>query len=144
MKFLVAILVLAGILRFWDISHLPNGLHWDEQDTGYQAYSLLKTGKDYFGNVLPLFPHSFADWRTPVFVYSAIPFVKLLGLTPLAVRLPSAISGILSVILIYYLANQLFKKPVGILAALVLSLSPWHVLYGRQSVECNIMLLYLL
>src|SRR3990167_9392805 len=144
---LAGIVILASLLRFYDIHKLPNGLHWDEQDSGYQAYSLLKTGKDYFGNSLPLFPHSFADWRTPVFVYSAIPFVKLLGLTPLSVRLPSAISGVLSVILIYYFANLLFDAwdlRIGLLASLTLALSPWHVLYGRQSVECNIMLPYLL
>jgi len=141
------IVFISAFLRLYDIHKLPNGLHWDEQDSGYQAYSLLKTGKDYFGNSLPLFPHSLADFRTPVFIYSSIPFVKLLGLTPLSVRLPSAISGVLSVILIYYFANLLFDAwdlRIGLLASLTLALSPWHVLYGRQSVECNIMLPYLL
>src|SRR3989344_3653396 len=141
---LAGIVILASLLRFYDIDKLPNGLHWDEQDTGYQAYSLLKTGKDYFGNTLPLFPHSFADFRTPVFIYSSVPIVKFLGLTPFSVRLPSAISGVLSVILIFYLAKQLWNWKTGQLASLVLALSPWHILYGRQSVECNIMLPYLL
>jgi len=141
---LAGIVILAAVLRLYDIGKLPNGLHWDEQDTGYQAYSLLKTGKDYFGNTLPLFPHSFADFRTPVFIYSSVPIVKFLGLTPFSVRLPSAISGVLSVILIFYLAKQLWNWKTGQLASLVLALSPWHILYGRQSVECNIMLPYLL
>ena len=108
--FLASILVLAAVLRFWDIGKLPNGLHWDEQDTGYQAYSLLKTGRDYFGNPLPLFPHSLAEYRTPVFIYSAVPFVNLLGLTLTSVRLPAAIFGTISVLLIYILANLLFEN----------------------------------
>jgi len=153
---LAGIVILASLLRFYDIDKLPNGLHWDEQDTGYQAYSLLKTGKDYFGNTLPLFPHSFADFRTPVFIYSSVPIVKFFGLTPFSVRVISAVSGILSVILIFYLARELTPFPslyqregsrrgeLGLLAALVLALSPWHILYSRQSVECNIMLPYML
>jgi predicted membrane-bound mannosyltransferase len=143
-KFLLLgiIIALAGFLRIYDLAKLPNGLHWDEQDTGYQAYSLLKTGKDYFGNPIPLFAHSMADYRTPVFIYTAVPFIAKLGLTPFSVRLPSVIWGLLSIILIYCLAKTLFpdKKWFGHIAALVLALSPWHVLYGRQSVECNSML----
>jgi len=108
---LAGIVILASLLRFYDIDKLPNGLHWDEQDTGYQAYSLLKTGKDYFGNTLPLFPHSFADFRTPVFIYSSVPIVKFFGLTPFSVRVISAVSGILSVILIFYLARELTPFP---------------------------------
>lgn len=142
---LALILFLAGILRFYDLSHLPNGLHWDEQDTGYQADSLIKTGRDYFGRPLPLFFHSFADWRTPILIYAAAPFVKVFGLTPLAVRLPSAISGVISVFLIYLLASSLFKSPkISRFASVVLALSPWHVLYNRQSVESSIMLTFLL
>ncbi len=144
---LAAIILLAAFLRLYDLPHLPNGLHWDEQDTGYQAYSLLTTGKDYFGNSLPLFLHSFADYRTPVFIYSVVPFVKFLGLTSLAVRLPSAIYGILSVFFIYILTGLLFRNlSLGIrnFAAISMAASPWHVLYGRQSVECNAMLMFLL
>ncbi len=148
------ILILAGLLRFYNLSTLPNGLHWDEQDTGYQAFSLIKTGRDYFGNPLPFIFHSFADYRTPVFIYSAVPFVAAFGLTPLAVRLPSAIYGLLSVLLIYYLANLLFEHlplkirnlnlNVGHLAAFALAVSIWQVLYARQSVECNAMLTFML
>ncbi len=145
--FLASILILAAVLRFWDIGKLPNGLHWDEQDTGYQAYSLLKTGRDYFGNPLPLFPHSLAEYRTPVFIYSAVPFVKLLGLTPTSVRLPAAIFGTISVLLIYILANLLFENlkikkifgiwnlKIGNLAAFTAAFSPWAIQYSRQSVE---------
>lgn len=138
------ILVIGVLLRFPSLGHNPIGLFWDEQDTGYQAYSLLTTGKDYFGRTLPLFLHSLADWRTPVFIYSAVPFVHFFGLTALAVRLPAALSGLISVLLIYYLGRLLYNHRVGLFAALFLSVSMWAVLYNRQSVECNIMLMYLI
>lgn len=96
-------------------------------DTGYQAYSLLKAGKDYFGNKLPLFFHSLADYRTPVFIYANVPSVTFFGLNVFSVRIWSAVLGVLGVALMYILA--------GPWAALVLALSPWHVQYSRQSVE---------
>jgi 4-amino-4-deoxy-L-arabinose transferase-like glycosyltransferase len=105
-------------------------------DTGYQAYSLLKTGKDYFGNPFPLFPHSVADFRTPVYIYSAGPSIAANGLSVMSVRLPSVIWSMLGIVSIYLAGAYLFKNPnIGLLAALTLGLSPWHVQYSRQSVE---------
>lgn len=125
---LAVLLLLASILRLWNLGSLPNGLHWDEMDTGYQAYSLFKTGKDYFNNPLPLFPHSFADFRTPVFIYSAVPFVASLGLSAVSVRLVAAVWGLLAIVLIYLLVRDW-------LAPLIFTLSPWHLQYSRKSVE---------
>ncbi len=125
---LVVLLLLASLLRLWDLGVLPNGLHWDEMDTGYQAYSLLRTGKDYFNNPLPMFPHSFADYRTPVFIYSAVPFVASLGLSALSVRLVAVTWGLLSIILIYLLVRDW-------LAPAVMTFSQWHLQYSRKSVE---------
>ena len=125
---LAVLLLLASLLRLWNLGILPNGLHWDEMDTGYQAYSLLKTGKDYFGNVLPFFPHSFADYRTPVFIYSAVPFVASLGLSAVSVRLVAVVWGLLSIVLIYLLVRDW-------LAPAVMTFSQWHLQYSRKSVE---------
>lgn len=133
---LVLILVLASVLRISRLDRLPNGLHWDEQDSGYQALSLFKTGKDYYANPLPLFPHSVADYRTPVFIYSAVPSVASLGLSAFSVRLPSVVWSLAGILGIYLLGSILLKNTqVGLLAALTLSVSPWHVQYSRQSVE---------
>ena len=121
-------LLLAAVIRIVDLQNLPNGLHWDEMDTGYQANSLFRTGKDYFNNPLPLFPHSFADYRTPVYIYSAIPIIANLGLSAVSVRFVSVIWGLLGVILIYLLTKDW-------LAPLIVALSPWHVQYSRKAVE---------
>lgn len=134
---LLVCVITAGLaLRVYNLSSLPNGLHWDEADTGYQAYSLLKTGRDYFGNPLPLFLHSFADFRTPVYIYSAITPVAVLGLSPESVRLTSVIWGTLGIIISFILAHHYFGKTrLTLIAPLVLALSIWHVQYSRQAVE---------
>jgi 4-amino-4-deoxy-L-arabinose transferase-like glycosyltransferase len=141
----VLLIFLSVFIRVFDLSHLPNGLYWDEQDVGYQAYSLLKTGRDYFGNLLPVFPHSLADYRTPILTYSTVPFVRFLGLTPLAVRLPVALYGLVSLAAFYLLVRFLFPRfRHAWLAILLLSVSPWHFTYSRLGFEMTCTLSFLL
>ena len=100
---LTVILLFAFLSRIVLIQSSPPALYIDEIDVGYQAYSILKTGKDYFGNNLPIAIHSFADYRAPLLIYLDIPFVAILGLNSLAVRLPSMIFGTLSIFAFYLL-----------------------------------------
>src|SRR4030042_5900411 len=104
---LIGIILIAIFLRLWNIDKVPVSLFGDELDVGYQAYSILKTGKDYSGNFLPLHFQSLAEWRTPLYLYSAVPTVALFGITPLGVRLPAAIFGILGVLAIYLLVSEI-------------------------------------
>src|SRR3989344_4866828 len=105
-KFLVVILVIASLLRLYMLDRVPVSLFGDELDVGYQAYSILKTGKDYSGNFLPMHFESLAEWRTPVYLYSVVPSVAIFGISPLGVRLPAAIFGILGVWAFYLLVKE--------------------------------------
>lgn len=126
------------ILRmiFWN--QFPPGFTADEATMGYDAYSLLKTGKDQFGNPWPFSFRSFGDYRPPLYVWSVIPFVSLLGLNPLAVRLPSMIAGALEVLMIYFLGKELISKKAGIAAGILLALSPWSLMQTRFAQEANL------
>ena len=149
---LLAILLIASVLRLWKLSSNPVSLFGDELDVGYQAYSILKTGSDYYGNFMPIHFHSLAEWRTPLYLYSAAPTVAIFGISPLGVRLPAAIFGILGVYVIYLLAKEILsynkiptiKHTQALLAALLLSLSPWHIQYSRAGFEVTLLLLLLL
>jgi len=145
---LLLILVLAALLRFVALDKYPAGLNADEASIGYNAYSLLETGRDEHGNPWPLVFRSFDDYKPAGYFYMILPFVKLLGLNIWAVRLPSALLGIASVYLIYLLAKELIPKgkskvkgisPVGIglLSALLLTISPWHLHFSRGGWEVN-------
>ena len=92
---LLTILIVTSILRLWKLDEVPVSLFGDELDVGYHAYSILKTGKDYSGNFMPLHFQSLAEWRTPLYLYSAVPTVAMFGISPWGVRLPAAIFGIL-------------------------------------------------
>ncbi len=142
---LVAVIILAAFLRLWRLDSVPVSLFGDELDVGYHAYSILKTGKDYSGNFMPLHFQSLAEWRTPLYLYSAVPTVAMFGISPWGVRLPAAIFGILSVWLFYLLVGQITgNKKLALLSALLIAVSPWHIQYSRAGFEVTQMLaLYL-
>lgn len=136
-----AILIFSLIIRIWSIENVPPGLYWDEMDVGYQAYSILKTGRDYFGQSNLLVVHSFADFRAPLLIYATIPFIAVFGLNPISVRLPAVIFGVLSVLLIYLLTKTLFKdNKTALIAAALTSLAPWNIQYSRMAFEATLML----
>lgn len=142
-KVLVAILLLASFLRLWRLDQVPVSLFGDELDVGYQAYSILKTGRDYSGNFMPIHFHSLAEWRTPLYLYASVPTVAIFGITPWGVRLPAAIFGILGVWMFYLLVKEIINfsgKKLEILAALLLAISPWHIQYSRGGFEVTQMI----
>src|SRR3990170_1862219 len=90
---LFLILAASLFLRVWKLDAVPVSLFSDELDVGYQAYSIIKTGRDYSGNVLPLHFQSYADARAPLYIYASIPTVAVFGITAWGVRLPAAAFG---------------------------------------------------
>lgn len=144
-------ITIGSILRLWNLSY-PSSLFGDELDLGYHALSISKTGKDYSGNFLPIHFHSFAEWRTPLYIYASVPTVAMFGISPLGVRLPALLFGIATIPSIYLLTLLLLKKyqyfkdkerVVASLSSLVLAISPWHIHYSRAGFEVTMLLLFL-
>jgi 4-amino-4-deoxy-L-arabinose transferase-like glycosyltransferase len=143
--FLIVVLLLAGVLRLWQIGSNPPGLTPDEAALGYNAYSILKTGRDEFGSKLPIIFKSFGDYKPGLYVYLDTPFVALMGLNEVSTRLPSVLAGVLSVFLIYLICNKLFDKKFGIwnlsfgiFAAIVAATNPWLIYFSRGAWEANV------
>lgn len=135
---LILILILSAFLRLRWLGSIPSSLYSDEADQGYNAYSLLKTGKDEHGKFLPVSLRSFGDWKPPLPTYLMIPSIMVFGLNELAVRFPSAILGLATIPLTYFLSVELFKgfrfrSKLGLISALMLGISPWHILHSRAA-----------
>src|SRR3989344_2471950 len=136
---LAAIFLLALALRTVNLGNHPPGLTWDEAGLGYNAYSILKTGRDEHGIFMPLIFKSFGDYKPGIYVYLTVPSIAVFGLTEFAVRFPSALFGALAVIGIYLFTNLLFPgKKIGYLAALFLAVMPWHLHFSRGGWEVNV------
>ena len=137
--FLFSIIVLATFLRFWQLGKVPIAPDWDEVSLGYNAYSILQTGKDEYGKFMPIILRSFDDYKPALYTYLAIPTVKLFGLNLVAVRIPSAIFGVLAVFITFFLIKELFKKDsLALLSSFLLAISPWHIQFSRVGFEANV------
>src|SRR3989344_9427321 len=127
------IVLLSFGLRFAFLTNNPPSLNWDEVSHGYNAYSILKTGKDEWGKSFPITNfRAYGDYPLPLNLYLTIPFVATLGLNEIALRLPHAILGILSIVSVYFLALGITKrKEVGILSAFLAVIDPWFLFPSR-------------
>ncbi len=134
---LFGILVFAALLRFWKLDSYP-AFNADEAAIGYNAYSLIQTGKDEHGNSWPIHFQSFNDYKPGLYFYLVLPFVKLIGLNEWAVRIPGATLGVLTVLVIYLLVEELFKnRKLSLISASFLTISPWHIHFSRGGWEVN-------
>jgi 4-amino-4-deoxy-L-arabinose transferase-like glycosyltransferase len=142
---LLIIIILAAVLRLWNLGENPVHLSSDEAALGYNAYSILHTARDEHGALLPIVFQSFGDWKPGFYIYLDVPFIALFGLNEFATRLPGAISGILAVLLIYLVARILldqykYSNIVATFSALILAVMPWHLQFSRGAWESGISL----
>ncbi|HEX7017958.1 MAG TPA: hypothetical protein VF209_03570 [Patescibacteria group bacterium] len=141
---IVAILLGALFLRLYKVTHLPQ--YWEEVALGYDAYAIAKTGRDHHGHSWPIVAfESFGDWKPSLYFYSIVPFIHLLGLNVLAVRLPSILSGVAIVGGVGALAYSVSspstiknKRILALIAMTVTALSPWAVMFSRAGWEVNL------
>lgn len=134
------ILLISAALRFWDLAGMPPHLRNDEAALGYNAYTILNSARDEHSQRLPLIFQSFGDWKMGLYIYLTVPFVAVLGLNELAVRLPSAISGIMAVLLIYKIVGLLFNQRLALISSLVFAISPVLIVFSRGAWEVNLSL----
>lgn len=139
---LAVILFIAAVLRLVNLGSYP-ALNADEASIGYNAFSLLLTGKDEHGNPWPLHFQSFNDYKPGLYFYLAMPFIYIFGLNEVSVRLPNALFAIISVIFVYLLSGEVFvshskRSYIQLLSAFVLAISPWHIHFSRGAWEVNV------
>ncbi len=135
---LISILIIGTFLRLYNLSSFPSGLNADEAALGYNAFSLMSTGLDEHGHKWPINFESFGDFKPALYGYLLIPFVKILGLTSLAVRLPSALAGVVAIGVMYLLVRHFFSQKTALIAAVYLAVSPWHIHFSRGGWEVNL------
>ena len=133
---LLLILLLAASLRLVNLGQSPPGLNQDEATNAWNAYCLLKTGKDQVGTPWPIFyAHAIGCNRTTLGIYLLMPLQAIAGLNIYTIRLTAAIAGICTVLLTYFVAKRLFNQQIGLVAAAFLAFNPWHLHLSRWAIE---------
>lgn len=134
----IAIILFGCLIRIINISNIPNALNCDEASSGYEAYSILKHGIDRNGNFMPAFLVAWGGGQNALLSYVMIPFIKVLGLTTLAVRLPMAILGCISLVIFYLLLKKISNQKIAIIGLAFFAICPWHVMKSRWGLESNL------
>jgi len=133
---LFLIVLLGAVLRIYRLDEVPVGFHIDEAQVGYNAYSLWKTGRDETGKYLPAHLTLWKVDRPLGISYLTIPGVMLFGLNEFGTRIPTAIIGTLTIILIYLLTLQILKnRRIALVTSFFFSISPWHIILSRATSE---------
>src|SRR3989344_1464789 len=139
---LVVCILLGGFLRLMKFPAVPGGLNRDEAALGYNAFSLLKTGKDEWGKQWPIVFRSFGDYKLAGYIYTLVPSVALFGLNAFSVRLPSLVAGIMLIPVAYlFTVSCMHSKRVGVFAAGIQAIVPWALHYSKVAFEANLALM---
>lgn len=136
---LFVLFLLAGAaLRLWRFGAVPEGLNQDEAFAAYEAWCLLKTGRDSFGHSLPVYLTAWGSGMNALESYLMLPFLALLGRTALAVRLPQLIVSLLSLPAAYGVGRRMADRWAGLCGLFLLAVCPWHVMLSRWGLESNL------
>jgi len=140
---LVAITVVAAIMRLWGWPAVSAGLSQDEISAGYEAWSLLTHGTDRWGMRWPVYFLSWGSGQNVLYSYLSIPFLAILGPTTVAVRAVALLFGIGLVPLLYWAVRAWYQPRVALIASLLLAVVPWHVMLSRWGLESNLLPFFL-
>ena len=141
--FLALILVGAAVRLLW-LGEVPEGAHQDEASVGYDAWALLEHGIDRHGYRYPVQFVAWGSGQDALYGYLSMPFIKLLGLNLLSIRLAHAILGVAALFVMYAVGRRLVDGSFALCALFVLAISPWHVMVSRWGSESNLLPVLLL
>lgn len=136
--FLVIIILLFLVTRFFKITEIPPSLYWDEASIGYNAYSIITTGHDEWGKLLPIHFRAFGEFKLPVYIYTVGLMELFFGLSEFAVRLPSVLFSLGTLIISFFLMQKIAgNKAAALMSAFLISISSWLFIFSRTGYEAT-------
>lgn len=133
---LALVTLIAIFFRFYRLDAIPFGLNSDEAFNRYEASRVLEEKRLFI-----FFEEELGE--EPIHIHLVALLFSLLGQSPLIIRMTSAVIGVVTVPVIYLLGKELSRSEddaggvsqVGLMAALLLALSYWHLNYSRLGIE---------
>lgn len=137
--FVGLVILLSFLVKVYSLNKSPPSVNFDEAALGYNAYSILKTGRDEYGNFLPLSLRSFNDYKPALYAYLSIPFIAVMGLNEASTRMVSVFAGTVSLFFLYFFLKEFVKnKNLRFFVFAVLAFEPWRMHFARVSLEANL------
>lgn len=133
------LLGLAAFPLFFELGRTPVQL-WDESRLAISAVEMSRGGSW----LVTTFEGKPDHWSTkpPLFIWCQVLFIKLLGYTAWALRLPTALSAMGTVVVLYRFAAHTLRRPLaGFFGGLVLVTTAGYVcLHGARTGDYDAML----
>ncbi len=120
----ILIIFVASFFRLYKINTIPPGLWPDEAANGVDALKAIDSG-----NLKIFYPAN--NGREGLFINLQAVSIKVFGAEPWALRIVSAIIGILTVAGLYLLTRYIFNWRIAAMASFFLAISFWHVNFSR-------------
>ena len=142
---LTAFVLVGFLLRFVGQPSIPAGFHRDEAGIAYSAYSILQTGRDDWGQLLPLHTKALGDYPPAFYNYLVAASIPVFGLSELAERWPAIVFGTLLIPLSFLWVRKLFRSTeLGLVVAAIVTISPWDLVQSRSGSEAVVALAFAL
>ncbi len=121
----VIIVIIAAFFRLYNINQIPPGFYPDEAIYANNGVEAWETG-----NFKVFYPEN--NGREGLWPNIIGFFIVKFGHEPWVSRSVAAVFGILTVLGVYFLAKELFKRPaIALLSSFLLAVSFWHILFSR-------------
>ncbi len=127
---LIVILLVAAFLRFYRLDAVPPGLTHDEADFVYDAITV-------YNGARPLYIAKVGYQAEPFMHYASALMMTIAGPNHLAVRLTSALFGMLLVGLVFAWTRMTFGPPVALATAAFLTVGYWAVATSRFAIRAE-------
>lgn len=121
LELLLYITILGAALRFYQLGF--NSLWLDEAVT----YANVNTN-----SIATVLTNVYNDHHAPLFFVS-VWLLHFVGSSEFWLRIPSAIAGIATIIVVYFLGKEVVNEKVGLFAALLLAVSSYHIFYSQEA-----------
>ena len=117
------IILVSAPLRLYQLNTLPPGLFGDEAADGLDALSIISGNR-------PIFLTE-NNGREPLHAYLVALSTNVLGRTPAAVRLPSALASILTILAIFLAAQAIIGTRIALITSIIGGFTVWPIMLGR-------------
>lgn len=129
------VVLIAAWFRLYDITNYPPGLFPDQAANGEDALLILE------GDARPFYPRG--NGREALFFYLQAAFIKAFGIGVWPMFAASAVIGSATVLATFFATRPYFGRLAGILAALLLATSHWHVTLSRTGFRAILIPLFI-
>lgn len=135
----IILFFVAFLVRLYDFSSTPLGFNQDEAMAAVDANALALYGTDHYGMSFPVcltaWDYTQISILQPILM---IPFIKILGLTIFAVRLPILIISFISIFVIFDFTKKVFNKYMALVVLFFVTINPWHISLSHLALESSL------